>query len=68
MTLHPEVMRKAQAELDAVVGRDRVPTFGDKDNLPYVQAIVKEVMRWRPVGPLGSDPRLSLCSFFDDSR
>ena len=68
MMLRPDIMRKAQAELDAVVGRDRVPTFGDKDHLPYVQAIVKEVMRWRPVGPLGSAARLSLCSNFDDSR
>ena len=53
MTLHPEVQKKAQAEIDAVVGRDRMPTFEDQKNLPYVDAIVKEALRWRPVGPLG---------------
>lgn len=46
-------MRKAQAQLDAVVGRDRLPTFNDRAQLPYIDAIVKEVMRWRPVGPMG---------------
>jgi hypothetical protein len=53
MTLYPNVMRKAQAELDAIVGRDRLPTFQDKDSLPYIRAIIKETLRWRPVGPLG---------------
>lgn len=53
MTLYPDVMRKAQAELDAVVGRDRMPTYADRPHLPYIRAIVKEVLRWRPVGPLG---------------
>ncbi|KAI0698160.1 cytochrome P450 [Cytidiella melzeri] len=52
MTLHSDVMRKAQEELDEVVGRDRVPSFKDKSRLPYVRAIVKETLRWRPVGPL----------------
>lgn len=53
MTLYPSVMRKAQAEIDAVVGRDRVPNFRDEPSLPYIRAIVKETLRWRPVGPLG---------------
>ncbi|KAI0792996.1 cytochrome P450 [Irpex lacteus] len=52
MTLYPDVLRRAQAEIDAVVGRERVPTFEDKDNLPYIRAIVRETLRWRPVGPL----------------
>lgn len=51
MTLHPEIQKRAQAELDAVVG-DRLPTFADKDDLPYVTAIMKEVFRWIPVLPL----------------
>ena len=53
MTLYPEVMVKAQEQIDAVVGRDRVPSFADQERLPYVGAIVKEVLRWRPVGPMG---------------
>ncbi|KAI0002554.1 cytochrome P450 [Russula compacta] len=51
MTLHPEAQKHAQAELDAVLG-DRLPTFADKDELPYVTAIMKEVLRWIPVLPL----------------
>ena len=36
MTLHPEAQKKAQDELDRVVGPDRLPTFADRPNLPYV--------------------------------
>lgn len=35
MTLHPEVQRKAQAEIDAVIGNDRLPNFEDREDLPY---------------------------------
>ncbi|KAN0139662.1 Cytochrome P450 monooxygenase [Lactarius tabidus] len=51
MVAHPEVQRRAQAELDTVVGRSRIPTFSDVPNLPYIQAMVKETLRWRPVLP-----------------
>lgn len=60
MTLHPEAQKKAQVELDRVVGIDRLPTFEDRENLPYVGALVKEVMRWHPVLPLGRCWRLLL--------
>ncbi|VDC00549.1 unnamed protein product [Peniophora sp. CBMAI 1063] len=53
MLLYPETQRRAQKELDAVVGRARVPTFADTANLPYICAMVREVVRWRPVTPLG---------------
>jgi len=53
MIAFPEVQRRAQAELDSVVGRDRLPTFADAPRLPYVCAIVREVLRWRPVIPFG---------------
>ena len=39
---------KAQEQLDAVVGRDRFPTFEDRPKLPYIHAILEEVLRWRP--------------------
>jgi cytochrome P450 len=55
MVAFPHVQRKAQAELDTVVGRDRLPTFADAPRLPYVRAIVDEVLRWRPTVPLGMD-------------
>ena len=44
----PEVVKKAQKELDAVVG-DRMPQFEDVRDLPYIRAMVKEVLRWRSV-------------------
>ncbi|ERT02455.1 cytochrome P450 monooxygenase [Sporothrix schenckii 1099-18] len=54
----PEPMRKAQAELDAVVGRQRSPDWDDHDagRLPYVNALVKEVLRWRSVAIIGGQP------------
>jgi cytochrome P450 len=54
MLMNPEVQRKAQLEIDSVVGRDRLPNFEDKPALPYVCALVKEVLRANPVTPLGS--------------
>jgi cytochrome P450 len=53
MAWYPDKMRKAQHEIDVVVGRGRLPTFDDAPNLPYVRAVVVEVLRWRPVAPLG---------------
>ncbi|TFK43282.1 cytochrome P450 [Crucibulum laeve] len=53
MALHPEVGRKAQSEIDTVIGYDRLPTFADRENLPYVDALVKEVFRWNSVVPTG---------------
>jgi hypothetical protein len=40
---YPEIQKKAQAELDHVVGRNRLPTIEDEKNLPYCHAIIKEV-------------------------
>jgi hypothetical protein len=53
MLLHPESQAKARAEIDAAVGRDRVPTFADRPNLPYVDALLMEALRWQPVTPQG---------------
>ena len=53
MILYPDVQRKAQAEIDKIVGNSRLPDFSDEGSLPYVQAVVKETLRWHPVGPLG---------------
>ena len=54
MIAFPEVQRRAQAEIDAVVGRDRLPTFADAPRLPYVRAVIREVLRWRPGGPFST--------------
>ncbi|KAG7054432.1 O-methylsterigmatocystin oxidoreductase [Colletotrichum scovillei] len=53
MILFPDVQKKAQAEIDGVVGRDRLPEFGDRDRLPYTNGVVKEALRWLHVAPLG---------------
>lgn len=53
MCLYPEVQRKAQAELDQVLG-GRLPEFSDRASLPYINAVVKESNRWQLVLPLGS--------------
>ncbi|KAF9237544.1 cytochrome P450 [Melanogaster broomeanus] len=53
MALFPEVQRTAQAEIDLVVGQNRLPTLRDRAQLPYVGAVLKEVFRWFPVAPLG---------------
>jgi cytochrome P450 len=53
MAMYPDVQKKAQAELDTVIGRDRLPDLDDLDSLPYINAIVKETLRWQPVVPMG---------------
>lgn len=45
MLNNPSVMKKAQAELDYVVGFNRMPEFDDQDHLPYVKAVVNETLR-----------------------
>ncbi|KAI3602517.1 cytochrome p450 [Moniliophthora roreri] len=65
MVLHPEAQKRAQEEIDRVVGRDRMPTFKDFNQLVYVRAFVKEVLRWRPVGPLGVPHRLDQDDVYD---
>lgn len=51
MTLYPDVQKKARAEIDAVIGPGRLPSFADRTSLPYIEAITKEVLRWNVVLP-----------------
>jgi cytochrome P450 len=51
--MYPDVQRRAQEELDRVVGRDRLPEFIDKAELPYLDAVMRECLRWLPVLPTG---------------
>ena len=53
MSLWPDVQAKAHVELDAVVGHERLPTYEDVAQLPYLNAIYLEVLRWNQVVPLG---------------
>ena len=52
MMLHSEVQRKAQEQIDKVIGHDRLPQFSDKKDLPYIDCILWEVLRWKPIVPL----------------
>ncbi|CAE6427762.1 unnamed protein product [Rhizoctonia solani] len=53
MAMHPEIQAKAQAEIDSVLQGARLPEINDRESLPYVERIVKEVFRWKAVVPLG---------------
>ncbi|RBQ72950.1 hypothetical protein FVER14953_06100 [Fusarium verticillioides] len=53
MVLHPEIQEKAQQELDAVIGSDRLPDFSDRPALVYIEHIVQEIYRWSPLALLG---------------
>lgn len=66
MVLHPKVQATAQAELDAVIGMDRLPVFEDRDRLPYVNALCKEVHRWHPGVPLGLPHRVTQDDIYGD--
>jgi cytochrome P450 len=56
LVTHPETLEAAHAELDHVVGKQRMPTFEDEAQLPYIRALCKETLRWRPVAVLGGTP------------
>ncbi|TFK23817.1 cytochrome P450 98A3 [Coprinopsis marcescibilis] len=53
LTRYPEVQARAQAEIDAVTGGNRLPVPDDMPHLPYIEAIVKETIRLFPSAPLG---------------
>ncbi|KIM61701.1 hypothetical protein SCLCIDRAFT_865585 [Scleroderma citrinum Foug A] len=59
MAFFPEVQKKAQAELDAIIGPERLPTLSDRQSLPYMEALLKEIHRWHAVSRLGVPHRTS---------
>lgn len=64
MAMNPDVQRKAQEELDKVVGQERLPSFADRSSLPYVEAVVKETLRWHPPAPIGIAHRAMEDSYY----
>ena len=62
MTLYPDIQRRARAEIESVVGRDRFTAWEDAKNLPYVNAVLKEVLRIAPVAVMGT-PRCLYSAF-----
>ncbi|KAG1842028.1 cytochrome P450 [Suillus subalutaceus] len=65
MVLYPAVQRRAQAEIDSVVGEDRLPTFEDRASLPYVESVLRETLRWHPILPIGTPHATSSDDIFD---
>lgn len=53
--LNPQAMKKAQAEIDSVVGDYKMPGFEDSDSLPYVHAIIKETLRYASLPSLAEN-------------
>jgi len=58
MVLFPEVQKRAQEEIDCVIGKGRLPTSEDRDSMPYMEGIMRELQRWNPVVPLTPPHRL----------
>jgi len=56
MACFPEVLKKAQAEVDRIVGSDRLPNMDDEPRLPYIRAMIKESLRWMPTTVTGAVP------------
>ncbi|KDQ29819.1 hypothetical protein PLEOSDRAFT_1039344 [Pleurotus ostreatus PC15] len=52
MIMYPDAQARAQSEIDTAIGEHRLPTMKDKGSLPYVEAFIKEIMRWSPALPL----------------
>ncbi|CAL1706613.1 unnamed protein product [Somion occarium] len=52
ITTAPDVLGRAQAEIDHIVGPDKLPELDDLENLPYLRAVINEVHRFRPIAPI----------------
>ena len=65
MLKYPEVQAKAWAELNDVIGKGCLPTFADRDSLPYLSAIVKETLRWEVNAPLAEVHKLRTDDVYD---
>ncbi|KAJ7453392.1 cytochrome P450 [Mycena latifolia] len=59
MLANPDAQKRAQAEIDSITGGNHLPDFEDEESLPYVSALVKEVLRWKNVAPVGLPRRLT---------
>ncbi|KAG6853458.1 hypothetical protein C0991_004245 [Blastosporella zonata] len=59
LVLDPVIQARAQAELDCVIGKNRLPEFSDRENLPYIQCIISETFRWGATTPVGVPHRLT---------
>lgn len=58
MTLHPEIFETAQAEVDGIIGKERRPCFEDRQDMPYIERVLKELYRWHPASTFAVGHRL----------
>jgi len=58
LVLYPDAQKKAQEEIDKVIGPHRLPNFEDRHSLAFVEALYREVLRWHPIIPLGMSSRV----------
>ncbi|KAF7375472.1 putative monooxygenase [Mycena sanguinolenta] len=65
MILNPSVQRKAQEEIDRVIGPDRLPVIQDRASLPYLRGLITEVFRWHPAAPIGFPHELTQDDIYD---
>jgi cytochrome P450 len=65
MSLFPEVQKKAQAELDSVIGSGRLPSMDDRSQLPYCNAVASEALRWHCVTPTAVPHRVMEDNIFN---
>ena len=65
MTLYPHVQTKAQEEIDRVVGIHRLPRFEDRPQMPYVEHVISELLRWARAVPLGDLQLVDVCDSFE---
>lgn len=63
MVLYPNIQKKAQQEIDYIIGTRRLPTLADRAHLPYLNALCLEIYRWNPSAPLGTSPLQTLPPF-----
>ena len=61
MIVYPDVLTRAQAELDRVIGPNRLPTMDDEHDLQFIRACVKESLRWMPTAITGAIPHCVMC-------
>lgn len=59
LVANPIIQARVQAELDLVVGKDRLPDFSDRSRLPYLHCVIMETLRWGAATPVGVPHRTS---------
>ncbi len=64
MLHYPEVQARAREEINVVTGGSRLPDFDDRPSLPYIDALISELLRWAPPVPLGESAISLRCAIF----